>query len=231
MAANPAFVEIPQTVITNFNPATGATQTCYQAGPRGARIYAIAATQTDTSTSNAQLYLGDVLTENSLGFVNYDRNSLAKRSVFTDLRLTNTTNATITRVAGSFKADGWLIRDFVFTDLTNGNPLNQVIQQITSAVAEQTLTFTGTGFNAADAAPGGAVRLIRVQEWMLKALVSQAGNSSTAPVVFFSNTNLPYIPSLPDTAMYLPPYKCIVVTMPTVAAGKQMSVQVFGGDL
>lgn len=231
MAASPSFVDVPETIVTNFNPGTGASQTVFQAGPKGARIYGGWVTQTDTSTGTVQAYIGDVLTENSLGFVDYRPNSIARRAIFNDIRFTNTTNSTITRQSGSFINDGWLIRDFVFTDCCNGTPGNQVIQQITSAVAAGTLTFTGANFAGADTAPGGAVRLIRVQELVAVALVSGAGTvAGTVPVVLFSSSTMTGLPSLPDTAFYLRPWQCLVVKCPTVAAGKQMCVYIMGGQ-
>lgn len=232
MAANPTFVDVPELIVTNFNPAQQAG-VIFQAGPKGARVYGISATSTDTITTTVNIYLGDILTDNALGYPDYRPNSPARRAIWPDIRFTNTTNATITRQSGSFLNDGWLIRDFVFTDGCNSNPLNQVIQQITSAVAALTLTFTGAAlFNAADTTPGAAVRLIRVTELIAAALVSGAGNTAAVtPVVFMSSTTMPQLATLPDTAFYLRPYQCLVAKVPTVTAAKQVNMQVWAGQL
>lgn len=228
MSTQPQFVSNYRCSYVQYVNAGAPAQIVWQAGPNGSRIHAIRATQDDTTTALMTLYRGRVLTDNGLPFPFARRPVLGKAPI---LAATKTTNDHLDRTNGSFIQDGWVAGAYAAILDSTDNPQNQVIAHVTT-VAATTLTYTGTPLNASAATMAASTVLAMVNILDAIAMVSGAGNSSSAPAInLFSTTNDPSLLSPPDTFLTLGPYELLVVNCGTLpAANKSINVTVDGGD-
>jgi hypothetical protein len=214
MSINPLFFSQARTEPVVMIPAYAQRpRVIFKPGPLGSRIHGISLSSSSAAPSNVQFGIARPLTLGETTGIIVDGGAGAD---------------TITRVSGSFIADGWrpgerlLVQDA--TTLANDN------MAILSAVAAVTLTLPA-GFTTTQESMNAVTGLYRValKHWV--ACPAGAGKPSVVAVSGLDTTNDPELDPSPDRAFTLGPNERLIAYLSaTLGAGETLDINVSAFD-
>lgn len=190
---------------------------------RGSRIHAMAVSGITAAARAFNLFRGHLQTKGGQG-------------------LAIGSDATITRTAGSFIADGYQIGQRVIlldTDLSaeDGGLATQILNRrvaTITGVAALTLTFAASTFVTGQAALAGTVGLYRVAGigGAIPTDINNGNASQKYPLSLLSLTLMPWIATKPDSAVMMGPNHVLLASVATAAlpAGETLDFVSEGGD-
>ena len=188
----------------------------FVAGSSGSRIHGISLVATDSGANTALLYYAEQMTLESAMTV----------GAFVD---NGGSPDTITRTAGSFVTDGWLVGDrFVVADPTT--LANSFFATLT-VVAALTLTFATANVDTAENFPSGAV-IYRLSQLHLTTVAANAGNAASTDALDMLITDWPIGDVTPDRYIILGAGDALAMSVGTAvgASPDRIDVTTFGGD-
>ena len=188
----------------------------FTAGSSGARVHGISVTNTDAGANTALLYYAKRMTLESAMTV----------GAFVD---GGGGDDTITRTAGSFVTDGWLIGDRLL--VSGPTTLANSFFVTLTAVAALTLSFVTATTNTAENFPTGAV-IYKLSQLHLTTLAINAGNAASTDALDMLITDWPIADVTPDRYIILGANDSLVMSVGTAvgASPDRIDIAVFGGD-
>ena len=218
MAASPIFVgtwRVENTVLIAAHSTTLAL-IGWTAGSSGARVHGIGVANTDGGGNTAILYYAKRMTLESNMTV----------GAFVD---NGGSPDTITRTAGSFVTDGWLVGDrlLVSGPTTFANSFFVTV----TVVAALTLSFVTASVDTAENFPDGAI-IWRLSQLHLTTLAANAGNAASTDALDMLISDWPIADVSPDRYITIEGNDGLAFSVGTAvgAAPDRVDISVFGGD-
>lgn len=218
MAASPIFVgswRVENTVLITSHSTTLALP-IWVAGNSGSRVHGISVVNTDAGANTAILYYGKQMTLESNMTV----------GAFVD---GGGGDDTITRIAGSFVTDGWLIGDrlLVSSPTTLANSFFVTL----TTVAALTLSFATATVDTAENFPTGVI-IYKLSQLHLTTLAINAGNAAATNALDMLLTDWPIADVTPDRYIILEANDMLAMSVETAvgASPDRIDISTFGGD-
>ena len=188
----------------------------FTAGSSGSRIHGISVASTDAGANTALLYYAKRMTLESDMTV----------GAFVD---NGGSPDTITRTAGSFVTDGWLVGDRLL--VSGPTTLANSFFVTLTVVAALTLTFVTATVDTAENFPTGAI-MWRLSQLHLTTLAANAGNAASTDALDMLITDWPIGDVSPDRYIILGPDDSLAMSVGTAvgAAPDRIDISTFGGD-
>lgn len=188
----------------------------WTAGSSGSRVHAISVAAADSGASTAILYYAKQMTlASAMG-----TGAIVDNGGSPD---------TITRDAGSFVTDGWLVghRLLVADPTTLANAFFVTL----TVVAALTLTFVTNTVDTAENLPSTAI-LYRLCQLHLTTLAANAGNAASTDALDMLITDFPIADVSPDRYLILEGDDALAMSVGTAvgAAPDRVDIMVTGGD-
>lgn len=218
MATRAIFVGTWRTEATSFVAAHGTALALpiFTAGSSGARVHGISVAATDAGANTAILYYGKRMTLESAMTV----------GAFVD---GGGGDDTITRTAGSFVTDGFVVGDRIL--VSGATTLANSFFVTLTTVAALTLSFVTATTNTAENFPTGAI-IYKLGQLHLTTLAANAGNAASTDALDMLITDWPIGDVTPDRYIILEANDVLAMSYGTAigASPDRGDVVVFGGD-
>lgn len=218
MAAAPIFIDtwrVTQAVLIAVHSTTIAIRG-WLAGASGSRIHGISVVNTDSGGNTAILYHAKAMT----------LQSAMTTGAFVD---NGGSPDTITRSAGSFIDDGWLVGDrmWVYAPTTLANGFFVTL----TAVAALILSFATSAVDTAENFPTGSI-IYRLSQLHKTTLVADAGNAASTDALDMLISDWPIADVSPDRYITLEATDALVFSVGTAVGADpdRVDISVFGGD-
>ncbi len=218
MADSPIFIgswRVENTVLIAAHSTTLALP-IFTAGSSGSRVHGISLAATDSGANTALLYYAKRMTLESEMTV----------GAFVD---NGGSPDTITRTAGSFVTDGWLVGDRLL--ISGPTTLANSFFVTVTVVAALTLSFVTATVDTAENFPTGAV-MWRLSQLHLTTLAANAGNAASTDALDMLITDWPIADITPDRYIILGANDSLAMSVGTAvgASPDRIDISTFGGD-
>ena len=218
MADSPIFIgswRVENTVLIAAHSTTLALP-IFTAGSSGSRVHGISLAATDSGANTAVLYYAKRMTLESEMTV----------GAFVD---NGGSPDTITRTAGSFVTDGWLVGDRLL--VSGPTTLANSFFVTVTVVAALTLSFVTATVDTAENFPTGAV-MWRLSQLHLTTLAANAGNAASTDALDMLITDWPIADITPDRYIILGANDSLAMSVGTAvgASPDRIDISTFGGD-